>query len=101
LWNNNQYEVKVMSENEWKTAITVQGELQAELLRGLLEAQEIPVRLSQEGIARVFGLAIGPSAEVDILVPESQLQAAQKVLQDYEAGEFEDPDVLSDFDDPA
>jgi len=85
-----------MSENLWQTVITVQGELQAELIRGLLEAQEISVRLSQEGIARVFGLAVGPSAEVDILVPESQILAARKVIQDYESGELEE---LSEQDD--
>jgi len=87
-----------MSEKVWKTVITVQGELQAELLRGLLEAQGIPVRLSQEGIARVFGLAVGPSAEVDILVPESKLQAGRKVIQDYEAGEFEELGGENEFD---
>jgi hypothetical protein len=79
-----------MSEQNWVTLITVHGELNAELLRGLLEAQEIPVQLSQEGVARVYGIAIGPLGEVDLLVPEYKLTEAQEVLQAYESGELEE-----------
>ena len=88
-----------MDEPVWKSAIVVQGELQAELLRGLLESQGIPVQLSQEGIARVYGFTVGPLSEVDLLVPEDQLPAAQKVIQDFQAGNFEEPDTLTDEDD--
>ncbi len=79
-----------MKEQSWKTVITVQGELQAEVLRGLLEAQEIPVHLSQEGVARAYGLGVGPLSEVDILVPEKFFQAAQNVIKKYQAGDFEE-----------
>jgi hypothetical protein len=79
-----------MREQNWVTLTTVQGELQAELLKGLLEAQEIPVQLSQEGVARVYGFTFGPLAEVDFLVPEKWLTAAKEVIQAYEAGEFEE-----------
>lgn len=79
-----------MGEKNWKTIITVQGEFQAEVLRGLLEAQEIPVHLSQEGIARAYGLGVGPLSEVDILVPEDFWQTAQNVIQKYRAGDFEE-----------
>ena len=79
-----------MSEQNWVTLTTVQGELQAELLRGLLEAQGIPVQLSQEGVARVYGFTFGPLAEVDFLVPEERLSEAQGIIQAYEAGEFEE-----------
>ncbi len=79
-----------MSEPIWKSVITVQGELQAEVLRGLLEAQGIPVHLSQEGIARAYGLGVGPLSEVDILVPGSFSQAAQNVIEKYRAGDFEE-----------
>ena len=79
-----------MSEPTWKTILTVHGEFQAEVLRGLLEAQGIPVHLSQEGIARAYGFGVGPLSEVDILVPENYLQAAENVVQRYNAGEFEE-----------
>ena len=38
-----------MSEQNWVLVASIQAEVQAELLRGLLEAQEIPVLLSREG----------------------------------------------------
>ena len=78
-----------MTEN-WVSVITVQGELQAEILRGLLEAQGVPVQLSGEGVARVYGLTAGPLAEVDLLVPETKLPDAQDVIRAYNAGEFEE-----------
>ncbi len=59
-----------MGESTWKSIISVQGELQAEVLRGLLEAQGIPVNLSQEGVARAYGLGVGPLSEVEIMVPD-------------------------------
>jgi hypothetical protein len=79
-----------MSKHTWKTVTTVQGELQAEVLRGLLEAQGIPAHLSQEGVARAYGFGVGPLSEVDILVPEDFFPAAQKVIEGYKAGDFEE-----------
>ena len=79
-----------MSNDTWISIYTVQGELQAEVVRGLLEAQGIPVNLSQEGIARTYGLGVGPLSEVDIMVPESYKKTAENVIKRYQAGEFED-----------
>lgn len=79
-----------MGEHTWKSVISVQGELQAEVMRGLLEAQGIPVNLSQEGVARAYGLGVGPLSEVEILVPDNYVEAAQKVIERYQAGEFEE-----------
>jgi hypothetical protein len=79
-----------MSEHNWKSVTTVQGELQAEVVRGLLEAQGVPVHLSQEGVARAYGLGVGPLSEVEIMVPENYLAAAQEVIQSYKAGDFEE-----------
>ena len=79
-----------MGEHIWKSIISVQGELQAEVMRGLLEAQGIPVNLSQEGVARAYGLGVGPLSEVEIMVPDNYVDAAQKVIERYQAGEFEE-----------
>ena len=79
-----------MGEHTWKSIISVQGELQAEVMRGLLEAQGIPVNLSQEGVARAYGLGVGPLSEVEIMVPDNYVDAAQKVIERYQAGEFEE-----------
>jgi len=83
--------VKRPNEN-WEVLEVVSGDLQAELLRGLLEAQGIPVVLSKEGAARAIGIDIGPLGEVEILVTSSSKAAAQQILADYHAGVFEVPD---------
>ena len=77
-----------MDEHRWELLEVVLGDLQAELLRGLLEAQEIPVLLSQEGAGRAIGLSVGPLGEVEILVRSEDLLRARQVLDEYYAGEF-------------
>jgi len=79
-----------MGNNQWKFVVRVQGDLQAELLRGLLEAQEIPVFLSQEGAGKAFGFTVGPLGEVEILVPEKFLSEAKAIIKQYEDGSLED-----------
>ncbi|MCJ7700052.1 MAG: DUF2007 domain-containing protein [Anaerolineales bacterium] len=79
-----------MSSEKWARAASVYGDLQAELLRGLLEAQEIPVLLSREGAGRALGLTVGPLGEIKILVPGKNLEAALSIVSQYQSGEFED-----------
>lgn len=80
--------------NEWVVLEYVPGDLQAEILRGLLEAQGIPVFMSQESAGRAIGLTIGPLGEVTILVRSEDLQEAQRVLTDYRSGLFEKEEYL-------
>jgi hypothetical protein len=79
-----------MPEEKWQVVEKVGGTLQAEILRGLLEAQGIWVTLSQEGAGH-YGYAsnIGTFGQVEILVPSSQTEQALQVLRDYYAGVFE------------
>ena len=68
---------------------TVEGKLQAEIIRGMLEAQGIETMLSQESAASIYGLGVGPMAEVEILVRPEQLDQARKLLEAYNAGTLE------------
>ena len=78
-----------MSEQNWVLVASIQAEVQAELLRGLLEAQEIPVLLSREGAGRALGLSVGPLGEVNILVPDKFQAEAKNIIMQYETGVFE------------
>ena len=78
-----------MTEGKWEVVTTVSGSMQADILRTLLESRDIEVFLNQEGAGRVYGINVGPLGEVQILVPESQSQEAQQILNDYYAGKFE------------
>lgn len=80
-----------MSQDKWQVLDNVTGSVQAEVLKGFLEAQGIEVILSQEGIGEsVFPVSIGPLSEIQILVRADQLQDAQKIMSEYNAGDFED-----------
>ena len=79
-----------MGKSKWVVAAKIPGELQAELLRGLLEAQGLDVHLAIEGAARAIGITAGPLGEVDIMVPEEQLAEALEIIKSFNAGEFEE-----------
>ena len=92
-----------MREENWKVIDEVDGELQAEILRGLLEAQGIQVLLSQEGIGHfAFSVTVGPLSTVQILVPTSQVEAAMAIMDDYHQGKFESAgEDLPDLEEPS
>jgi hypothetical protein len=83
-------EISMSIEHHWEVADEVAGSLQAEILRGLLEAQGIPVILSQEGIAHSsYAVTVGPLGRVQILVPVELIERARQVLEDYRSGAFD------------
>ena len=83
-----------MTENEWVVLTVITGDLQAELIRGLLEAQGIKTILFQEGAGRsVYHVTVGPIADVEIHVPFSQFDKAREVLSLYNRGEFENDET--------
>lgn len=89
-----------MSDTQWEVLEQVSGSAAAEILKGLLTAQGINVVLSQEGIGdSVYPVSVGPLSEIQILVPSDQLETAQKIMQDYQAGVYENlmfPDMPDD-----
>ncbi len=79
-----------MSDENWQVVYEIAGDPQAEILRGLLEAQGIKVLLSQEGVAHfAYSLTVGPLSTVQILVPSSQVEEALAILEDFRQGKFE------------
>lgn len=80
-------------EETWEVVEMVQGQLQAEILRGLLEAQDIKVWLNQEGAGAAYGINVGPLGTVEILVPSHALEQARQILDAYYEGEFEGADM--------
>jgi hypothetical protein len=65
------------------------GQLEADMIKAFLEAQEIPVVLNQESIGRTIGLSAGRLGEVHILVPDSQAAKAKNILKEMFEGKFE------------
>jgi hypothetical protein len=78
-----------MHPDRWEVVDEVSGNLEGEILRGLLEAQGIETRISQEGAGKALGLGVGPLGKVQILTRAYDLDNAREILEKYYAGEFE------------
>jgi hypothetical protein len=62
---------------------TVLDPIHAEILRGMLEARGLVVRLLFEPAARLDAVTCASMAEVELLVPAAQAAAARQLLADY------------------
>jgi hypothetical protein len=60
------------------------GLLQAEIIKGKLESNDIPVLLEYESLGPVMGLTLNGLGQVRILVPEAKAEAALALLEDTE-----------------
>ena len=67
------------------------GLLQAEIIKGKLESNDIPVLLEYESLGPVMGLTLDGLGQVRVLVPEDKLEMAQALVDDVE----EDDDISS------
>jgi hypothetical protein len=76
------------SKQDWVVVGEVSGALQANLIRGLLEAQDIAVLLSQEGAGRAYGINVGELGRVQILVPLLDEERAEEILAAYYQGDL-------------
>jgi hypothetical protein len=79
-------------DEEFVVVETTSGLIEAEILRGLLEANDITVWLSHESAGKAIGLSVGPLGQVDLMVPATQAEEAKKILDDYHAGRLIDHD---------
>ena len=81
-----------MAELKWVEIEKIYDPVQAELLRGLLEAQGFDVLLSQEGAAKALGINVGAMGDTQLLVRSEDEAAARKVLNEYVSGDLENLD---------
>lgn len=65
---------------KWVKLTAVWGEMEAQLLKGFLEGEGIPVRLQHHVPPSVYPLTVNGLAEIRILVPEGELLRAQEAL---------------------
>lgn len=72
-----------------------QGRLDAESIKGFLEAQGIPIEIDQSALGQVYGLTIGDLGQVDVLVRPADYEKARALLIAMERGEFEN-EILAD-----
>lgn len=69
--------------NKFVKLITLHDPAQAEVLRGLLEAQGMQVLLSKEAIGQVYGTFVGRMGEIELYVPAEHEDAARAVVDAF------------------
>lgn len=67
---------------------TTAGQVEANIIKGLLEAAGIPAVISQEGAGAAFGFTVGAMGMVDILVAEKDAAEAEAIIAAMERGEL-------------
>lgn len=79
-----------MDKDEWVLVDTCAGQLQADLVRGLLEAQGIQVWLNSAGAVHSYTVTVGLIGRVEVLVPSSDKEQAERILDEYYSGKLDD-----------
>jgi len=83
---------------DYKSIFFANGQLEAKMIKIFLEADGIPVQLSQESAGIAMGLTIGRLGIVEILVPEEKEAEARTLIASMETGELESNDALTSLD---
>jgi hypothetical protein len=80
-----------MTESAWVVLTESNNRIEAEIIKGALQAQGIPSEIFQEGAMRyAYPMMIGPLAKIEICVPRERMDEAKRWLVSYERGDFED-----------
>lgn len=80
-----------MSSPEYIEVYSANGQLEADMIRLMLEAAGLHVLTRGESAGAVYGLTVGPLGEVRVLVQESEAQAANELLDAMDEGKLENP----------
>ncbi len=68
-------------EGGWVTVFEAANIDEANIVKGLLEAADIPVYLEREAIGAIYKLSVGPLSEVAVKVPKDKAAKASQLLQ--------------------
>ena len=90
-----------MGEQQWAVVDEVAGPFQAEIVRGLLEAQGIPVLVSKPGAGVAIGVTLGSLGRVQVLVPAGDLERARELVDGYYSGVHQDQNLIDPEDETA
>ena len=75
--------------SSYEVVYTAHGQLDADLIKALLEANGVQASLAGESVGSSFGIIMGPLADIDILVPAGQADTARTILDAMERGDLD------------
>ncbi len=68
---------------EFVELVSVQGEMEAQVIRGVLESEDVRVSLNMHISQSVYPLTVDGLGKVDILVHRDDLEKARGVIREY------------------
>ena len=69
-----------MSESEQLVTVRTANYMEAQIIKGRLESEGIPVLLSYESAGLIYGLTVDGLGEVKIMVPKHLAEEAREIL---------------------
>lgn len=79
-----------MNDSNWEILTEVFDRLEAEMFKAALEAEGVPVVLSQEAAGNLYPVTFGKMACIQVFVPAASLEHARAWLKNYEQGREQD-----------
>lgn len=80
-WNMEKNEdLKPEPETRLAVVVVAYGQMQAQIIKSKLESEGIPVALQFEPAGQLYGISIDGLGAVNVLVPESELERARRLL---------------------
>ncbi len=80
------------------SVFTANGQPEAQMILMLLSSAGIPAEAVQESYGQTLGLTVGELGAVEILVPPSFKEQAEKLLEAYQQGDLEEGPAQADHD---
>ena len=73
-----------MDEMKWEMLTTVQGRMEADLLKTYFEAHGIEIELIQEAVGHlIYPVTVNGLGRVELFVAKEQAEDAHKLLEEY------------------
>ena len=69
-----------MSASEQLVTVRTAKYLEAQIIKGRLESEGIPVLLSYESVGLIYGITVDGLGEVKIMVPRDLVEEAKEIL---------------------
>jgi hypothetical protein len=72
--------LNIEMDEKWGRVAIVPGMVIADIIKGRLETEGIPVKLRYEAVGRIYALTLDGIGEVEVLVPLDCLRRAREVI---------------------
>lgn len=69
-----------MSADEQLVAVYIATQMEAQIIKGRLESEGIPVLLNYESAGLVYGITVDGLGEVKVMVPKRLAEEAREIL---------------------